>query len=87
MVSGGTPGGVRAHPSGIVEQGLSLLGAEALDPAVVGDADVLHDPAGLDLADAREGLEQREDLQLADVGVIGSQGLGQRQRVVLQLRP
>src|SRR5689334_19859579 len=55
----------------LFEQGALLLGAQALDTTVVGDADVFHHLAGLDLADAGEGLEQRHDLELADGRVLG----------------
>ena len=87
MMSGGCPGAgdVTQSRAGF-EQRLALLRAEALDPAVVGDADLLHDLAGLDLAPAGQRFEQRDDLELADVGVVGGEGVGERHRVVLQPR-
>src|SRR5512139_1269075 len=59
---------IRGRPSGgeLVEQPLALLGAEAADPAGVRDPDLLHRAAGLHLPDAREGLEDGDDLHLAD---------------------
>ena len=47
----------------LIEQCLLLLCAEALHPAVVGDADVFHDLAGLDLADA--GSDSSSDTTLS----------------------
>ena len=85
MMRGGAPGLGRAHPSGL-EQRLTLLHAEALDAPVVGDADLLHDLAGLDLAHAGQRFEQGDDLELADVGVVGGQRFGERHRSVLQPR-
>ena len=66
------------------EQLRLLLGAEPLDTAVVGDLDVLHDLAGLDLADAGQRLEQGDDLELADVDVVGGQRVGQCHRAHLE---
>src|SRR3954451_1701570 len=75
----------------LIQQRLLLLRTEALDAAVVGDADVFHDLAGLDLADARQGLEQGDDLQLADGGVGGGErfgkGDGAELELILQLCP
>ena len=80
MMSGVCPDAGRRHSRGSAgfEQRLPLLRAEALHTAVVGDADVLHDLAGLDLAQAGQRLEQRHDLELADVGVVGFEGFGER---------
>ena len=49
----------------VVDELLRLVGAEAADLAGWGDADLLHDLLGLDLADAGQGLEQGRDLHLA----------------------
>ena len=66
---------------------LALLVAEALDPAVLGDADLLHEAAGLDLAHAGEGLEEGDHLEPTDgvlrVGPV--EGLVQGQRAHLEL--
>ena len=62
----------------LLEQRLALLGAEALDPAGLADADLLHRAAGLDLADAGQGLEHGDDLQLADDVVACRPGRGPR---------
>ncbi len=51
---------------GFAEQGLALVGAEALQPAALGDPDGLHHATGLDLAQTRQRLEHGEDLHLAD---------------------
>ena len=69
MMSGWRPD--RSGVTRAVEQGLPLLRTEALHAPVVGDADLFHDLAGLDLAHAGQRLEQRDDLELADVGVVG----------------
>jgi len=49
-----------------LEQRFALLGSEALEPAGLTYADVLHQAAGLDFAGARECLENRQHLHLAD---------------------
>ena len=81
MATGGPVGSLAE----LVEQGGLLLLAEALDPTVVGDADLVHDLAGLDLAHAGQGLEQRDDLELADGVLGGGERLCQRERADLQL--
>src|SRR6478735_7917647 len=68
----------------LIEQFQLLLCAEALHPTVVGDLDVFHDLASLDLAHAGQRLEQRHDLELADVRVVGRERLGQAHRAHLQ---
>ena len=85
MISGSSP----REPAGLTCRAVRAAPAfcccaEALHPAVVGDADLLHDLAGLDLADAGQRLEQRDDLELADGGVVGRQRFGERQRADLQ---
>src|SRR3954447_10571830 len=71
----------------LVEQGLTLLGPEAPDPAALRDPDVVHDPPRLHLADTGEGLEQRHHLELADdvVAVSLAEGLRQGHRPHLEL--
>src|SRR5689334_6016193 len=90
MMRGGGPLGVDCDAGGsakLLAQGLTLLLAEALDPAVLGDADLLHQPTGLDLPDAREGLEEGDDLEATDgvVRVGPVQGLVQGERAHLEL--
>src|SRR5690606_34877141 len=50
----------------VVDELLRLVGAQTADLAGRGDADLLHDLGGLDLADARQGLEEGGDAQAAD---------------------
>src|SRR4029079_3770777 len=69
----------------LIEQCLLLHCAETLDAAVVGDSDVFHDLARLHLADARQGLEQRHDLELADGDAVRCESLTDRHGSVLQL--
>jgi hypothetical protein len=68
------------------EQSRPLLISEAAQPPAVGDADLVHHAAGLDLADAREGLDDRQGLGLADdVVAIGQvEHLAQLDRTHLQ---
>src|SRR5207248_11149084 len=49
-----------------LQQGLSLLSAEAAHAPGLADSDLLHQAASPHLADARKGLEQRDNLHLAD---------------------
>src|SRR5687768_15454776 len=49
-----------------LEQLLALVLAEALHPAGVADADLLHEAAGLDLAHAGKRFQHGHDLHLAD---------------------
>src|SRR5690606_13101069 len=87
-----TPGRALACSAGEgLEQRLALLLAQALDPARVGDADLLHRPPGADLAHAGERLEDRDDLHLPDrVVALGlaeevPQGQGPHLELLLQL--
>ena len=51
------------------EQRFALLCTETPHPAGLGNADLLHGTAGLNLANAREGLQHGEHLGLADQGI------------------
>src|SRR5450631_470043 len=72
--------------SGLLEEGYqsgNLVVAQPSDPAGLSDADLPHDLAGPDAADARHRLQQRRDLHLADDVVVlavrdhlGQQALG-----------
>ena len=69
MMRGGGPLGVDCDAGGsakLLAQGLTLLLAEALDPAVLGDADLLHQPAGLNLAHSGQGFEEGDHLEATD---------------------
>src|SRR5262245_23468394 len=70
-----------------VEQRLALLVAQAPDTPAVGDADLLHRPAGAHLAHARERLEDGEHLHLADhvAGLRLVQEVAQGERSHLEL--
>src|SRR3954469_19968923 len=69
----------------LIEQGLLLHLAEPLYPAVVSDPDVFHDLARLDLADTRQGLEQRDDFEFAHGDAVRCQRLANGDGTVLQL--
>ena len=77
----------------VSEQSLALVGAQAPDPAVLADLEILHDPAGLDLANAGQRFQDGDDLQLGDRVIVFTLGdqLAEAQRagleLLLQLRP
>src|SRR4051812_37820705 len=70
----------------------ALLGAEAPKAPGLADPDLLHEPPGLDLAEAGEGLEDGKHLHLADdlvpVGLVEqlAQGDGAHLELLLELR-
>jgi hypothetical protein len=68
------------------EERFALLAAQPAEPTRVGDADLLHGAAGLDLADTGKRFEHREDLGLADqlVGLGLGEHLGQRDGAELE---
>src|SRR5579871_4600076 len=76
-----------------LEQGVALIGAEPLYPARVGDADLLHQPTGLDLAQPGERLQHGKHLHLPDdvvaVGLVEHLTEGDRAhlQLVLDLGP
>src|SRR5208282_1981351 len=53
-------------PGCSLEERFALLGSKTLEPAGLGDADVLHEAASLDLAGPGKRLENGQHLHLAD---------------------
>ncbi len=80
------PGKFRSA-GGLTEEGLALVGAEALQPAALGDAYRLHETACLHLAEAGQRLEHGQHLHLADslVSFGHDQELRQVDRAELEL--
>ncbi len=64
----------------LLEERRPLLRTKALNTAIVGNANVFHDSASFDFADAGKRFEHRDDFQLAHVAVVGVERLAEADR-------
>src|SRR5439155_18448248 len=75
------------HLRQALEESTALVLAQSMDPAGLADRQLVHQPAGLDLADTGQRLQHGHDLHLPDnlVAIALLEQLSERDRAHLQL--